>query len=156
MARSFDRKTWDAAYDQIDSVISAGETAMHEALPAIGVEATNVIKVLVTHPPVSVPGEPPGLRTGGLRLSYDSQVSKTGPHRSVLEVGSDASRRQPITGRAVNYAKYLEFGTRLMKPRPHLRPGMALVTPMIGPHLQAAARAAMRAKASSLRGTSLR
>lgn len=141
------------AGQHIDAVIRAGEKAMHDAMPTIGVEATNTVKVLLTHPPVSVPGEPPGLRTGGLRLSYNWQHDKETPSRSTLSVGSDRATVQPIKGRQVDYAKYLEYGTRKMAARPHLRPAMALVTPLIGPTLNAACQAAQRAAAATLRAT---
>ncbi len=147
---------WAQAGRNIETVVRAGEEAMHKALPTIGTEAVNIIKVLLTHPPVSVPGEPPGLRSGGLRLSYNYEVTSLTSHRSVLGIGSDAATRRPITGESVNYAKYLEFGTAIMAARPHLRPAVAIVLPMIAPTLRAAAEAAQRVAAAGLKGTSVR
>lgn len=146
---------WRQADRNIRIVVEAGRKAMEDTLPTIGLEATNIIKVMLTHPPISVPGEPPGLRTGGLRLSYNYDVSSSGPFRMVLSIGSDAATRRPITGEPVDYAKFLEFGTSTMAPRPHLRPAVAIVLPMIAPTLKAAAQAAERAAAAGLRGTSL-
>lgn len=151
---SFDASSWREAARNIEIVVDAGRKGMEKALPGIGIEATNVIKVLLTHPPISVPGEPPGLRTGGLRLSYNYDVSNLG-RSSVLRIGSDAATRRPISGEAVDYAKYLEFGTRTMAPRPHLRPAIAIILPTIAPTLAAACVAAQKAAASGLKGISL-
>lgn len=143
---------WAQIERNVAAVVEAGEKAMRGALATLGIEATNTIKVLLTHPPVSLPGEPPGLRTGGLRLSYNWEVSRGRPGQAVLAVGSDAATRRPITGEAVNYAKYLEFGTRHMEARPHLRPAMAIITPLIAPTLVDACVAAERVAARGLRG----
>jgi hypothetical protein len=67
------------------------------------------LSLSVPYPPPSAPGAFPHLRTGDLRASYDSQVDGT-----TLEIGSTQK-----------YAVYLEFGTRKMAPRPHLRPIVA-------------------------------
>lgn len=151
----FDPKAWRQAARNIEIVVKAGEEAMQSTMRTFGVEITNVLKILLTHPPVSVPGEPPGLRTGGLRLSYNWDVVKTGANEVSLSVGSDASTRRPITGEAVDYAKYLEFGTRIMAPRPHLRPAVAIVLPLIGPNLVTSCYVAQKAAATGLRGTDL-
>ena len=152
-SKSFDPRSMAAAERNIAAVIEAGKRGMVAALPVIGIEATNVIKILLTHPSPSAPGEPPGLVYGGARLSYNWDVGGVGEVHHV-DIGSDAATRRPITGEAVDYVKYLENGTSKMAARPHLRPGMAIVAPTIGPTLSRAATAAMRARAASLRGTS--
>lgn len=60
----------------------------------------------------SAPGQPPAVDTGRLRSSYTWQLGqdRKGPF---VEVGTN-----------VKYAPWLEFGTRKMKPRPHLRPAI--------------------------------
>ena len=152
MARSkVSAKSWAEAAANIRTVVEAGESAMNRTLPLIGVDGVNIIRVLVTHAPPSAPGEPPGLRFGGLRLSYDWDVSHH-PAGRVLRIGSDASTRRPITGEAVDYAKILEYGSRNMAARPHLRPGIEVLKPTITPTLAAACVAAERTAASGLRG----
>lgn len=55
----------------------------------------------------SSPNRPPASDTGHLRRSYTYAVTLDG---KAVEIGTQ-----------VLYAPYLEFGTRKMKPRPHLR-----------------------------------
>lgn len=55
----------------------------------------------------SAPGEPPATDTGRLRASY----RRRSHGRFTRDVYS-----------GVEYAPYLEFGTRRIKPRPHLKP----------------------------------
>lgn len=57
----------------------------------------------------SAPGDAPAVDTGVLRASYGSEVVG-----QTLTIGSGKF-----------YAKWLEFGTSKIKPRPHLRPLMA-------------------------------
>lgn len=59
----------------------------------------------------SRPGEPPRKRTGTLQKSVESRVELE-PRGVVTLIGSK-----------VPYAKWLEYGTRRMQPRPWLRPG---------------------------------
>ena len=56
----------------------------------------------------SAPGEPPRVQTGRLRASYTHELHET------LPIGR--------AGTNVEYAKHLEFGTRRMAARPHVRP----------------------------------
>lgn len=58
----------------------------------------------------SRPGEPPATATGRLRSSYQFRIAGGGTDL-VGEVGSP-----------LDYAVYLENGTRRMEPRPHLLP----------------------------------
>lgn len=145
---------FDKAHRNISAVIDAGVTGGRAALPLVGVEATNLIKVLVTGPSPSAPGGPPGLVFGGLRLSYGWDTGGVG-HQHHVDIGSDAAARRPITGEAVDYAKYLEEGAGPMAPRPHLRPAMAIMVPLIGPMISRSITTAQRARAASLRGTSI-
>jgi hypothetical protein len=62
------------------------------------------------YPPPSAPGEPPHLRTGNLRESYTHVVERSYDPGPTLYVGSN-----------VRQARYLEYGTSRMAPRPHLR-----------------------------------
>ncbi|HUW57736.1 MAG TPA: HK97-gp10 family putative phage morphogenesis protein [Planctomycetota bacterium] len=57
----------------------------------------------------SAPGEAPAQRLGDLRRSIRVQP-RIEPGRVQARVGSD-----------LEYAVYLEYGTRTMQPRPHLR-----------------------------------
>lgn len=59
----------------------------------------------------SRPGEAPATQTGRLRSSYQFRIRDNG-NEKIAEVGSP-----------LDYAVYLEKGTRRMAPRPHLLPG---------------------------------
>lgn len=61
----------------------------------------------------SLPGQPPAMETGSLARSGKVRQQRGG-HR--VEFGG---RSQP---NFVNYAKYLEYGTSRMAPRPYMRP----------------------------------
>jgi HK97 gp10 family phage protein len=61
----------------------------------------------------SAPGEPPHKQTGRLRASVASEV--------------DAAAQTARVGTNVKYGKYLELGTRRMKPRPWLRRSLSEV-----------------------------
>ncbi|MFC6591676.1 HK97-gp10 family putative phage morphogenesis protein [Deinococcus lacus] len=58
---------------------------------------------------VSAPGDSPAVQTGRLRQSITVQKVKAGRYR---------------VGTNVEYAPYLEFGTRNMQPRPFMRPAL--------------------------------
>ena len=62
-------------------------------------------------------GEVPRVQTGTLRRSITHEVS------SVLPIGR--------VGTNVVYSKWLEFGTRRMKPRPFMRPSILRIMPML-------------------------
>lgn len=150
-------EAWREAHRHIEMVLKAGEAGGAAALPLIGLETTNVIKVLLTGPSPSSPGKPPGLIFGGLRLSYNYEVTDSPqPGLSTLAIGSDASTPRPITGEAVDYAKYLEEGTSKMPARPHLRPAMAIMAPLMGPMISRSITAAERVAAKALPGTTIR
>jgi HK97 gp10 family phage protein len=65
----------------------------------------------------SAPGEPPAVVTGILRKSVTWETQNEGIG-IVGYVGSEEGR----AGTSTKYAKWLEFGTSKMKPRPWLRP----------------------------------
>lgn len=150
------KKPSGAAYRQaasnVQAVVEAGKQGLSQGLAVVGTEAVNVIRATLTGPSPSAPGSPPGLVYGGARLSYTSSTGHLGEERWV-DIGSDASTRRPVTGEQVDYPKYLEFGTALMKARPHLRPSMAVVTPSIAPIVMSYCVAAQKARAASLRAT---
>lgn len=56
----------------------------------------------------SAPGEPPRVQTGRLKASYTHEMHETLP---IGRVGTN-----------VEYGKWLEFGTRIVAARPHVRP----------------------------------
>lgn len=96
------------------------------ALQALTIDATNEALDLVTAETVtegatgafkrrSEPGEPPFQDTGRLADSIAEA-------RQVLGRGD---RARGIVGSTVQYAVFLELGTRWMRPRPFLRPAMA-------------------------------
>ena len=64
----------------------------------------------------SSPGSPPAVDTGRLRASYTWQV------------GEDIRGVYVEVGTNVVYAPWLEFGTRYMEARPHLRPAIEELT----------------------------
>lgn len=61
----------------------------------------------------SKPGEPPKIVTGRLRAAQSWDVFDRGPLEVVARVGS-----------TIEYQRWLELGTRKMRPRPHLRPAL--------------------------------
>lgn len=96
-----------------------------DGLADVGVEATNAVKKLLSQPGrgriyrrrrvahrASAPNQAPAVDTGRLRASYTWRTGDgvDGPY---VEIGTN-----------VKYAPFLEFGTRRMRPRPHLRPGI--------------------------------
>jgi HK97 gp10 family phage protein len=83
----------------------------------------------------SSPGQPPAVDTGRLRASISvnwvgsggSGVDEDGnsletPADGVNQPGSSGGRFRVVVGSNVEYAPYLEFGTRRMAARPFLRP----------------------------------
>ena len=62
----------------------------------------------------SAPGEPPAVRTGAFRLSWQPQARVEGnEYVSLIESDLKADRKQYLLG------EILEQGTKRMKPRPH-------------------------------------
>lgn len=87
-----------------------GAVARDLALRAIRVESA--AKANASHPPPSVPGSGPAVRTGRLRSSISWRVLADG-EGLYAEVGS-----------AVEYAAFVELGTERMAPRPYLVPAL--------------------------------
>jgi HK97 gp10 family phage protein len=70
--------------------------------------------VRIPFPPSSSPWAPPHLRSGTLRTSIKSSRRK----KSLYWISASAKKG------GQDYAGYLEFGTKKMKPRPFMRPMM--------------------------------
>lgn len=121
------------------------------ALELVGLVITVAVKSKLRSPERSRPGEPPGIVTGGLFLSYKWEVGVQAGVRYVA-VGSDESTLQPGTGRPVDYAAFLEFGTSRMEPRPHLRPAVNEVRARLPHHITERIEAAQREQARRERG----
>lgn len=102
-----------------------------EGLADVGVVALNAVRLLLSTPGqgrtyrrpgargpravihrASSPGAPPAVDTGQLRASYAYRLGSD-PRGNYVEIGTN-----------VKTAPWLEFGTRRMRPRPHLRPGI--------------------------------
>ena len=81
------------------------------SLRAIRVETA--AKQNASHPPPSVPGSGPAVRTGRLRSSISWRIEQ------------DAGGVYAIVGSAVEYAGFVELGTDRQAPRPFLYPAMA-------------------------------
>jgi HK97 gp10 family phage protein len=69
-------------------------------------------KMIASHPPPSVPGSGPAVRTGRLRNSI------------TWRVGADFLGAYADVGSAVFYAPFVELGTSRMQARPFLRPAL--------------------------------
>lgn len=125
----------DAAAKNLEMVIKAGRERSEQSLHVLGMAITNQVKINITKnfPPASEPGTPPALRTGGLRKSYKYAVNPSrGRKVASLSVYSDRTVLQPVPPhKEVIYASYLEFGTSKMKARPHLRPAVEQIRPLI-------------------------
>jgi len=71
----------------------------------------------------SLPGEPPAVDTGALRISIATDIQREGMNMTGF-VGPDEARLQAQTG-IKEYGLWLELGTYKMSPRPYLRPALA-------------------------------
>jgi len=99
------------AYAIRDALI-AGRQGVGGDAHAYGEVMLDDLKVHLSepYPPPSDPGHDPHLRTGDLRHSY------------LVQTAEDAVGATIEFASRIKYAVYLEFGTRRMLPRPHLRP----------------------------------
>lgn len=110
----------------LSKVLDAIGVGGKDGLADVGVEAVNRVRVALSTPGkgrvyrrgkvlhrASAPGQPPAVDTGQLRASYT--------HR----LGEDAEGPYVEIGTNLKTAPWLEFGTRRMQPRPHLRPAVA-------------------------------
>ncbi len=88
---------------RIDGLLRTTNGDVGTRLQRIGVRVQNTAKVMC---PVD---------TGRLRSSIQTtNVRRSGNHELSVRVGS-----------AVNYARYVELGTRRMRARPYLRPALS-------------------------------
>lgn len=106
-------RSFNEAKRNLSVVVTAGKVGATQGLRLVGVEAQNTVRLLLTGPSPSSPGQPPGLVHGGLRLSYGFDVAALG-EQDVLSVASDAGTRRPITGEAVDYACVLGSHTSVV------------------------------------------
>ena len=82
----------------------------------------------------SNPGEPPYKQTGNLGRSWKTRKrGKKVGKRIVAIAGSDQ-----------DYARFLEFGTARMRPRPYVAAGIDLARPKIRKRIQMARKGVMR------------
>lgn len=70
----------------------------------------------------SAPGDPPAVRTGNLRRSWQTAFKSATP-------GKVGNKYRVSIGSNLAYAAYLEFGTRSIRERPYLRPAAAAFRP---------------------------
>jgi HK97 gp10 family phage protein len=79
----------------------------------------------------SAPGQPPAVNTNRLRASWSLVANGMGvTGSSDSTVGMQTTRTGVLLwfGSNLRYARFLEFGTARMKPRPYIRPVMAAVS----------------------------
>lgn len=115
--------------EMIRKVVKEAEVETKLGMADIGVEAVNEMKKILSQPGggrtyrrhgvlhrASAPGDPPAVDTGKYRASWNYQVGDDaeGPF---VEVGTNDKR-----------GPWLEFGTRRMKARPHVRPMVERLT----------------------------
>ena len=141
-----------AATGYLAKVLGAIGVGGKDGLADVGIEAVNRVRVLLSTPGqgrvyrrpgvrgpravihrASAPGQPPAVDTGHLRASYT--------HR----LGEDAQGPYVEIGTNVKTAPWLEYGTRRMRPRPHLRPSIAAMAGQIGDLISAGIVAEQRA-----------
>jgi HK97 gp10 family phage protein len=117
------RQALERAAINLNRVLARAKLGGVQALNVIGVELSTLIRARfrpgegrlytrrgVTHR-ASRAGAPPAVDTGRLRSSYTFRVGTVGGGRAYVDVGTN-----------VKYARFLEFGTIHMRPRPHFRP----------------------------------
>lgn len=116
-----------SAVATVEQKLARGLNARAEALRAEVfnlVEETSGERSGIKYPGLprrsSAPGEPPAYQFGRLAESI-AVLSRATPSELVSTVGP---RPEAFVGRAP-YPVYLEFGTRRMRPRPFMRPGLA-------------------------------
>lgn len=147
------RAAFAEAAANLNRVITAAGLATEHALPALGLDLVNRIKRDLKRPGTgrmyrskvskamhraSAPGRPPASDSGDLSTSYRMVVIAPG----VIEVGTN-----------IEYAAYLEFGTRKMRPRPHFRPNVNALKAVITAEMASAIVKAEKAAIAGLRGS---
>lgn len=79
----------------------------------------------------SAPGQPPAVNTNRLRASWSlvaNGMGVTGSTDSTVGMGMTSTSVTMWFGSNLKYARFLEFGTARIKPRPYIRPVMAAVS----------------------------
>lgn len=117
----------DRSGDVLRSAQNAIERAVARGAILVQIEAKRLLN-LKASPPPSVPGEPPGKRTGNLGRSIQTE--------SVQRKGEFIG----IVGTNVKYGFWLELGTRRMAPRPFLRPALDAMRSRIVQEIAAAGK----------------
>ncbi len=62
--------------------------------------------------------------TGALRKSIRLDRRRKQGKTSFIGIGAGGYVRNPRTGKLVDYAAYVEFGTRFQRPQPYMRPAL--------------------------------
>lgn len=135
----------------LGEVLAQIDVGAKDGLADVGVEVVNAIRRRLSTPGTgrlyrrrrivhraSAPGQPPAVDTGRLRSSYTWKVGED-PQGAYVEVGT-----------SVRYAPWLEFGTRRMRPRPHVRPAINDIRDQIGAIVAQAIAARQRAAVGRL------
>lgn len=131
-------KALGRATGNLATVLGAIGVGGKDGLADVGVEAVNAIRVLLSTPGkgrtyrrpgvrgpravihrASAPGQPPAVDTGQLRASYTWRLGRDSLG-DFVEIGTN-----------VKTAPWLEYGTRRMAARPHLRPTMVALRGVI-------------------------
>ena len=117
------------AVEALGAVLRAtygGRTSVRRIMGRVGIAVQRAVRYEIKNSPrggrvykrkrkthkASAPGQAPAVDSGALLRSYTYQVGD-----GYVDVGSN-----------IEYAPYLEFGTRKMAPRPHLRPAVQRIT----------------------------
>ena len=107
-------------WENIDDLVRALERTIPKqikqvieiALIKTGSQARDRAKRLVT------------VDTGALRRSIRLEVRRREGKTHFIGIGAGGFVRNPRTGRLVDYAAFVEFGTSRQRPQPFLRPAM--------------------------------
>ena len=125
---------------------------LSKAVTATAITVSNDIKRAIEGPPktgrvykrgnivhrASAPGEAPANDTGTLA----SAIAFTTPNPLTAIVAVRADAASESGAKPLQYAKWLEFGTRNMRPRPAWRPAVEKNTPLFQRLIDAALRRA--------------
>jgi len=131
------------AYNNIRALAEVIPGGVMKALDEVGEQTVaRIVEMVDTpYPPASDPGSAPHRRTGTLQRGYDWEVVKGSRNESHLN----------LTNEDAEYWEYLEFGTRNMAPRPHVRPAMRSARDSLGAKIVGGVTVAQRARAAGMR-----